>query len=107
MRRVDPTREWPGEKANSELADWFDKYFEKNQIEFPSIEQTTQFYRSGVTGVEYLGMIRKMAAINRDMSIWFWCEQQSTQPAIPIAIASGEVRHGRSPQSAVNLSVNI
>ena len=64
MRRVDPTREWPGEKANSELADWFDKYFEKNQIDFPSIEQTTQFYRSGVTGIEYLGMIRKMAAIN-------------------------------------------
>lgn len=64
MRRVDPTREWPGEKAHSELADWFDNYFEKNPIEFPSIEQTTQFYRSGVTGVEYLGMIRKMAAIN-------------------------------------------
>lgn len=64
MRRVDSTREWPGEKAHSELADWFDSYFEKNQIEFPSIEQTTQFYRSGVTGVEYLGMIRKMAAIN-------------------------------------------
>lgn len=64
MRRVDPTREWPGEKAHSELADWFDNYFEKNKIEFPSIEQTTQFYRSGVTGVEYLGMIRKMAAIN-------------------------------------------
>lgn len=64
MRRVDPTREWPGEKAHSELATWFDTYFEKNQIEFPSIEQTTQFYRSGVTGVEYLGMIRKMAAIN-------------------------------------------
>jgi type I restriction-modification system DNA methylase subunit/restriction endonuclease S subunit len=64
MRRVDSTREWPGEKAHSELADWFDNYFEKNQIEFPSIEQTTQFYRSGVTGIEYLGMIRKMAAIN-------------------------------------------
>ena len=64
MRRVDPTREWPGEKAHSELADWFDKYFENNKIECPSIEQTIQFYRSGVTGVEYLGMIRKMAAIN-------------------------------------------
>lgn len=64
MRRVDSTREWPGEKAHSELAEWFDNYFEKNQIEFPSIEQTTQFYRSGVTGIEYLGMIRKMAAIN-------------------------------------------
>jgi type I restriction-modification system DNA methylase subunit/restriction endonuclease S subunit len=64
MRRVDSTREWPGEKANSELAKWFDRYFEQNQIDFPSIEQTTQFYRGGVTGVEYLGMIRKMAAIN-------------------------------------------
>jgi type I restriction-modification system DNA methylase subunit len=64
MRRVDPTRGWPGEKAHSELTVWFNNYFEKNQIEFPSIEQTTQFYRSGVTGVEYLGMIRKMAAIN-------------------------------------------
>lgn len=64
MRRVDSTREWPGEKAHSELATWFDTYFEKNQIEFPSIEQSTQFYRNGVTGVEYLGMIRKMAAIN-------------------------------------------
>ncbi|MHB1392828.1 MAG: N-6 DNA methylase [Clostridia bacterium] len=64
MRRVDPDREWPGEKANSELSEWFDNYFKFNPLDFPSIEQTTQFYRSGVTGIEYLGMIRKMAAIN-------------------------------------------
>ncbi len=64
MRRVDSIREWPGEKAHSELSAWFDEYFKSNQLEFPSIEQTTQFYRSGVTGIEYLGMIRKMAAIN-------------------------------------------
>lgn len=64
MRRVDPNREWPGEKAHSELAAWFDDYFKFNQLDFPSIEQTTQFYRNGVTGIEYLGMIRKMAAIN-------------------------------------------
>lgn len=64
MRRVDPDREWPGEKANTELNNWFDEYFKFNQLDFPSIEQTTQFYRSGVTGIEYLGMIRKMAAIN-------------------------------------------
>lgn len=64
MRRVDPDREWPGEKAHSELATWFDEYFKFNQLDFPSIEQTTQFYRNGVTGIEYLGMIRKMAAIN-------------------------------------------
>jgi hypothetical protein len=43
MRRVDPTREWPGEKAHSELADWFDNYFEKNQIEFPSIDKPPNF----------------------------------------------------------------
>ena len=64
MRRVDSSREWPGEKAHSELSAWFDEYFKFNQLDFPSIEQTTQFYRSGVTGIEYLGMIRKMAAIN-------------------------------------------
>jgi type I restriction-modification system DNA methylase subunit len=64
MRRVDPDREWPGEKAHPELREWFDKYFNANQIDFPSIEQSRQFYRSGVTGIEYLGMIRKMAAIN-------------------------------------------
>lgn len=64
MRRVDPSREWPGEKANAELRQWFDDYFKLNQVDFPSIEQTTQFYRGGVTGIEYLGMIRKMAAIN-------------------------------------------
>ncbi|MCZ2132491.1 MAG: N-6 DNA methylase [Bacteroidetes bacterium] len=64
MRRVDPDREWPGEKAHTELAAWFDDYFKNNPLDFPKIEQTTQFYRSGVTGIEYLGMIRKMAAIN-------------------------------------------
>lgn len=64
MRRVDPSREWPGEKAHTELRAWFDDYFKSNSVEFPSIQQTTQFYRSGVTGIEYLGMIRKMAAIN-------------------------------------------
>jgi len=64
MRRVDPEREWPGEKAHGELREWFDNYFKSNQLGFPSFEQTMQFYRSGVTGIEYLGMIRKMAAIN-------------------------------------------
>jgi len=64
MRRIDPDREWPGEKAHTELSAWFDDYFKANQTNFPSIEQTTQFYRGGVAGIEYLGMIRKMAAIN-------------------------------------------
>lgn len=64
MRRVDSTRDWPGEKSHSELRSWFNEYFENHPLDFPSIEQTTQFYRSGVAGIEYLGMIRKMAAIN-------------------------------------------
>jgi len=64
MRRIDPEREWPGEKAHTELKAWFDEYFKTNQTEFPSIEQSLQFYRNGVSGIEYLGMIRKMAAIN-------------------------------------------
>lgn len=64
MRRADPDRKWPGEKAHSELSKWFDIYFKFSQLDFPSIDQSRQFYRSGVTGIEYLGMIRKMAAIN-------------------------------------------
>ena len=64
MRRVDASREWPGEKAHSEMAEWFDEYFKFNQLDFPNIDQTQRFYRSGVLGIEYLGMIRKMAAIN-------------------------------------------
>lgn len=64
MRRIDDSQKWPGAKAHKELKKWLDSYFKNNQLEFPSIEQTTQFYRGGVTGIEYLGVIRKMAAIN-------------------------------------------
>lgn len=64
MRRIDDSQKWPGAKAHKELTKWLDSYFKNNQLEFPSIEQTTQFYRGGVTGIEYLGVIRKMAAIN-------------------------------------------
>lgn len=64
MRRIDDSQKWPGAKAHKELSKWLNDYFKNNQLEFPSIEQTTQFYRGGVTGIEYLGVIRKMAAIN-------------------------------------------
>lgn len=46
------------------MLEWFDGYFKLNQLGFPNIYQTQRFYRSGVSGIEYLGMIRKMAAIN-------------------------------------------
>ncbi|MDQ3020398.1 MAG: N-6 DNA methylase [Bacteroidota bacterium] len=64
LRRIDHDRKWPGDKSHKELKEWFDKYFKYNQLDFPSTEQTTNFYRNGISGVEYLGMIRKMAAIN-------------------------------------------
>ena len=60
------TREghWPGPKAHPELAAWFNAWFDRHPVEMPSIEVNTDFYRTGVGGIEYLGMVRKMAAIN-------------------------------------------
>ena len=64
MQRYLNDKSWPGEKGHPELKAWFADFFEKNPIEMPSDAQSKQFYRSGVSGIEYLGMIRKMAAIN-------------------------------------------
>lgn len=55
---------WPGEKAHPELRDFFKKYFAKRHMPMPSQEKAITFYRTGIFGIEYLGMIRKMAAIN-------------------------------------------
>lgn len=55
---------WPGPKAHFELAAWFKQWFDTHPVEVPSLEVTTDFYRTGVGGIEYLGMVRKMAAIN-------------------------------------------
>ncbi|MDP2431582.1 MAG: N-6 DNA methylase [Pseudomonadota bacterium] len=55
---------WPGPKAHPELAAWFKDWFERHPVAVPSIEVNTDFYRTGVGGIEYLGMVRKMAAIN-------------------------------------------
>jgi type I restriction-modification system DNA methylase subunit len=64
MQRYLNDKSWPGEKGHTELKKWFAAFFEKNPVEMPSEAQSKQFYRSGVSGIEYLGMIRKMAAIN-------------------------------------------
>lgn len=56
--------EYPGEKAHPELKEWFKKYFSQLNEEWPNDMQTQNFYRHGVFGVEYLGMIKKMAAVN-------------------------------------------
>jgi len=55
---------WPGPKEHPELASWFKTWFDAHPVAMPSIETTTDFYRTGVAGIEYLGMVRKMAAIN-------------------------------------------
>lgn len=55
---------WPGAKAHPELIAWFKDWFDRHPTELPSHEVTTDFYRTGVGGIEYLGMVRKMAAIN-------------------------------------------
>jgi type I restriction-modification system DNA methylase subunit len=55
---------WLKEKAHPELKEWFDNYFKRNKLEIPSSDLAQKFYRTGISGIEYLGMIRKMAAIN-------------------------------------------
>ena len=55
---------WPGAKAHPELIAWFKNWFDRHPTALPPHEVTTDFYRSGVGGIEYLGMVRKMAAIN-------------------------------------------
>ena len=55
---------WPGAKAHPELIAWFKDWFDRHPTELPPHEVTTDFYRNGVGGIEYLGMVRKMAAIN-------------------------------------------
>lgn len=55
---------WPGPKAHPELAAWFKDWFAAHPVKMPPQKTATDFYRTGVGGIEYLGMIRKMAAIN-------------------------------------------
>lgn len=64
MQGVSQDGHWPGPKSHPELATWFTDWFAKHRVPMPSIETTTDFYRTGVGGIEYLGMVRKMAAIN-------------------------------------------
>jgi len=55
---------WPGPKAHPELIAYFQKRFAARPAAMPSPTKSRDFYRSGIHGIEYLGMIRKMAAIN-------------------------------------------
>lgn len=64
LEAVSQDGHWPGPKSHPELLAYFNKHLVKRQAAMPSQEQAITFYRSGIFGVEYLGMIRKMAAIN-------------------------------------------
>ena len=55
---------WPGPKAHPELIAYFKKHFDEHPAAMPAPTKALDFYRSGIHGIEYLGMIRKMAAIN-------------------------------------------
>jgi len=55
---------WPGPKAHPELIAHFRKHFAEHPAAMPAPTKSLDFYRSGIHGIEYLGMIRKMAAIN-------------------------------------------
>jgi len=55
---------WPGPKAHPELIAYFKKHFVEHPAAMPAPTKALDFYRSGIHGIEYLGMIRKMAAIN-------------------------------------------
>jgi type I restriction-modification system DNA methylase subunit/restriction endonuclease S subunit len=55
---------WPGPKAHPELIAYFKKHFADHSAAMPPPTKAREFYRSGIHGIEYLGMIRKMAAIN-------------------------------------------
>jgi type I restriction enzyme M protein len=64
LESVSQDGHWPGSKAHPEMQAYFKKYFVKRQTPMPSHEKAITFYRTGIFGIEYLGMIRKMAAIN-------------------------------------------
>ena len=55
---------WPGEKSHPELKNYFDDYFKNKDFIMPDNNKSMEFYRSGIGGIEYLGMIRKMASVN-------------------------------------------
>lgn len=67
LEKVTKDGRWPSPKcppSHPELNEYFKKYFQQFDEPMPDIDTANKFYREGVGGTEYLGMIRKMAAIN-------------------------------------------
>jgi len=67
LEKVTKDGRWPSPKcppSHPELNEYFKKYFQQFDEPMPDVDTANKFYREGVGGTEYLGMIRKMAAIN-------------------------------------------
>ena len=67
LEKVTKDDKWPSPKcppSHPKLNEYFKKYFQQFDEPMPDIDTANKFYREGVGGTEYLGMIRKMAAIN-------------------------------------------
>lgn len=64
MEKVGKDENWPSEKAHTEIREYLKKYIKSIETEMPSGNIANTFYRVGISGIEYLGMIRKMAAVN-------------------------------------------
>lgn len=67
LEKVTKDKKWPSSKyppSHPELNAYFEKFFKRFNEGMPDIDTANRFYHEGVGGIEYLGMIRKMAAIN-------------------------------------------
>ncbi len=67
LEKVTKDKRWPSQKcppSHTELNTYFENFFQRFNEEMPDIDTANRFYREGIGGIEYLGMIRKMAAIN-------------------------------------------
>ncbi|MGC9093584.1 MAG: N-6 DNA methylase, partial [Bacteroidota bacterium] len=67
IEKVTKDGRWPSPKcppSHPEMNAYFKNYFSRFNEKMPDIDTANKFYREGVSGIEYLGMIRKMAAIN-------------------------------------------
>lgn len=64
MEKVGKDEKWPSEKSHKEVREYIKKHIKNIETEMPSSNIANTFYRVGISGIEYLGMIRKMAAIN-------------------------------------------
>lgn len=67
LEKISKEGNWPSEDYppnHPELNKYFRSFFKKSDLKMPDKDTANHFYRAGIGGIEYLGTIRKMAAIN-------------------------------------------